>query len=233
VEFYDVYSTDNPRIATIGAVVIVILTSIIFFAYDFAMRREVRAKQQMLQAKRKYMRFVSHEVRTPLNAVCMGVTLLQEEIENTCERAKAGENETASEVYKGWLTLLEDIGCSAQSSVHVLNDLLHYDKIESNTLALELSVFPLWDLIQDASSEFKLSAKMKDVSFHVDKTAFVSDGQLASDDIHNHCVVGDEVRLTQVLRNLTSNAIKFTPEGGESVCRYLGCTIIDRNGLKS
>ena len=62
-EFFDAYSTHNPRIAAIGAVCIIALTSVLFTLYDYFVRREFDAKKDMLNAKRQFMRFVSHEVR--------------------------------------------------------------------------------------------------------------------------------------------------------------------------
>ena len=65
-EFFDSYSTKNPLTATIGAVVIVCAVSLLFFLYDYFVRDEFNQKQAILEAKRAFMRFVSHEVRTPL-----------------------------------------------------------------------------------------------------------------------------------------------------------------------
>lgn len=79
-QLYDVYSTHNPMTATIGAVFVIIFMSILFFVYDFLVRREFSAKKDLLAAKRSFMRFVSHEVRTPLNAVCMGLSVIQTEM---------------------------------------------------------------------------------------------------------------------------------------------------------
>ena len=65
--FCDIYTTSNPYIAMVGAVVIIILTSLFFAIYDYLVRRECNVRQQLLSAKREFMRFISHEVRTPLN----------------------------------------------------------------------------------------------------------------------------------------------------------------------
>ena len=65
--FFDSYETRNPLLATIGAVAIMFFTSLAFFLYDTFVRIEFHNKQAVLEAKRKFMRFVSHEVRTPLN----------------------------------------------------------------------------------------------------------------------------------------------------------------------
>jgi hypothetical protein len=79
--FFKSYSTNNPRLATFGAVCIIIFTSFLFIMYDYCVRQEIYSKEELLQAKRQFMRYVSHEVRTPLNSVSMGLTVLKEELE--------------------------------------------------------------------------------------------------------------------------------------------------------
>merc|ERR1711907_238258 len=122
---------------------------------------------------------------------------------------------------KEWFDLAREVHTSAQSSVDVLNDLLNYDKIESGTLALEMTVIPIWNLIDRTVGEFKLPMSSKDIKLHFslpaleeardeESLAIVSQGKGK-----DQKVIGDSVRITQVLRNLVSNAIKFTPEGGD------------------
>jgi hypothetical protein len=62
-DFFEIYSTNNPRVATIGAILIIVFTSCLFILYDYFVRREFQSKQDLLKAKRQFMRFVSHEVR--------------------------------------------------------------------------------------------------------------------------------------------------------------------------
>lgn len=240
-DFFAVYSTDNPMIATVGAVLIVVVTSLIFFLYDFVVRREFSAKQQLLQAKRRFMRFVSHEVRTPLNAVCMGLTLLDAELEKSLRRCQSTEGcrgeskmECAGDTkvhdlmetsLRRWVALTEEIRSSVDSSVDVLNDLLNYDKIEMGTLSLELTVFSIRSLIVETSSEFRLSAKKEKINLELDFCPLVGeklresrepfDDKMLSRQSQQLNVVADRIRVTQVLRNLVSNALKFTPEGGK------------------
>jgi len=61
-EFVNAYSTANPVAATFGAVLVILLTSLMFFVYDRAVAREFHSKKELLEAKRRFMRFVSHEV---------------------------------------------------------------------------------------------------------------------------------------------------------------------------
>eukprot|EP00600_Ochromonadales_sp_CCMP1393_P003153 CAMPEP_0174982454 /NCGR_PEP_ID=MMETSP0004_2-20121128/16521_1 /TAXON_ID=420556 /ORGANISM="Ochromonas sp., Strain CCMP1393" /LENGTH=226 /DNA_ID=CAMNT_0016234445 /DNA_START=91 /DNA_END=768 /DNA_ORIENTATION=+ len=86
-EFFSSYSTSNPWIAAIGSACVMLLTSLLFFLYDFLMREEVEKRQGLLDSKRKFIRFVSHEVRTPLNTVCMGLSLLLEDLTATFPQA--------------------------------------------------------------------------------------------------------------------------------------------------
>lgn len=222
--FYDTYHTSSPVVASVGVVVIILFTSVFFFLYDFFVCREFNAKQQLLHAKRHFVRFVSHEVRTPLNSVVMGLTLLQEELaralgydepEQVLDDSSHSKKAESSKIIKSeglrhlssWYDLTREVQDNAQTSVDVLNDLLNYDKVEAGKLSLELSVLPIWEMVRETVREFKLPAAKKDITLEV---------KLPEDIEELACqkVIGDAVRLAQVLRNLISNAIKFTVIGG-------------------
>ena len=66
-EFAKQYYTDTPMRAAWATLAIVLFTAVVFFVYDWVMKREVSAKQAVLDTKRRFVRFISHEVRTPLN----------------------------------------------------------------------------------------------------------------------------------------------------------------------
>jgi signal transduction histidine kinase/CheY-like chemotaxis protein len=230
---YEVYSTRNPIVSTIGAVCIIIFTSILFILYDSCVRREFSTKDDLLDSKRRFVRFVSHEVRTPLNSVCMGLTLMQDEIavslgykssenllkctENNDQLAKLSEVKQRAFL---WFTLVQDIQSNAQSSIDVLNDLLNYDKVETGTLTLELTIISMWNLIEKTTNEFVLPATKKKIDFELILNDLEQKDGKQSDlraEVRDYKIVGDAVRLTQVLRNLVSNALKFTPDGGKLV----------------
>jgi len=222
---YEMYSTKNPYYATIGAICVMIFTVLMFMAYDFLVRREFSAKHELLKAKRHFMRYVSHEVRTPLNSVCMGLNLMQEEIQAkiTNSGSDGGENAMITiDEANAWLSLSRDVHISAQSATNVLNDFLNYDKIESRQLTLELSVIPIQPLINEIATEFTLPAQDKTINLSLIQEKVNASGDAAPDHIDNiesqlledQVVVGDKARLSQVVRNVVSNAIKFTPEKG-------------------
>jgi len=151
-EFIDSYATNNPRNATIAALSVILLITILFFFYDFFVRREFHERSQVLKAKRTFIRYVSHEVRTPLNAVLMGLNIIQNEEKNT-ERSH----------------LIQEIQNSANSAVEVLNEVLQYDKIESKTLILEMTMVDIWEIVETKLlGEFKLSAANKKIQLKIE-----------------------------------------------------------------
>jgi signal transduction histidine kinase len=164
----------------------------------------------------------------------MGLRLMEEELRaRTCpDSSHSTEEETASKIVhtdsenKGEiLVLAEEILSNANSAVDVLNDLLNYDKVEMGTLSLELTIIPIWDLIKRTMTEFKLPAKAKKIDFKLDYSALLEMDEESAGAMHlpmdviESKVLGDTMRITQVLRNLMSNAVKFTPEGGKVFVR--------------
>jgi signal transduction histidine kinase len=226
----------------VGAVCIIVFTSLLFFLYDFFVRQEFNEKRSVLEAKRQFVRYVSHEVRTPLNSVCMGLRLMQEEIgaaflpnnstpdKNGSESKTATRDSVAVEICNSVLGLSQEILSNAESAVDVLDDLLNYDKIEMGKLSLEMSIVPIWDLIERTANEFMLPAAAKKINFVIDFSPLADNSNDDESDleksaslhamelpqnVRKHRVMGDTVRITQALRNLLSNGLKFTPEGGK------------------
>ena len=153
--FYLSYHTKNPRNATLVAVVVIVVTSLLFLLYDSFVRHEFRGRKNVLEAKRRFMRYVSHEVRTPLNAVVMGLSVVELELQAffDADGFFAGDESSGNNKVKGGLhndnsnpkgtecmRLLNDIQGSAQSAVEVLDNVLQYDKIERSTLKLEIDM---------------------------------------------------------------------------------------------
>lgn len=137
------------------------------------------------KAKGEFLSTMSHEIRTPLNAVIGIAHLLL--IENP--RKEQIEN-------------LSTLKYSSEHLLGVVNDILDYNKIASGSLELEEASFSLKQVLTTVESIFSNKAFKKGIRFKIKKDALLQD-----------TLIGDSTRLSQVLTNLVSNAIKFTEEG--------------------
>jgi len=157
------------------------------------------------------------------------LNLMQEEIQ--AKLTSPGNNGSKDamitiEEAEAWLSLSRDVHISAQSATNVLNDFLNYDKIESRQLTLELSTIPIQPLIRQTVSEFILPAQDKLIALSTiqekvnanemssSKVGVEHINEIASELLEDQVVIGDKARLAQVIRNIISNAIKFTPNEG-------------------
>jgi PAS domain S-box-containing protein len=138
--------------------------------------------------KDEFLATMSHELRTPLNPILGMSEILLEEIYGSISKKQR--------------RLIQTIEQSGQHLLSLINDILDLSKIESGNLDLEWSVVSIYPLCESSLNFAKIQAHQKNIqlSFRMDETAAE--------------IQADERRLRQVLVNLLTNAVKFTPNGG-------------------
>ncbi len=152
------------------------------------MKRAKLTAEAAVRARENFLANMSHEIRTPMNGV-LGVANLLAKTPLTAEQQE----------------YLRIIRSSGQHLLAVLNDVLDMAKITSGKLELNLESFNICDSMQQAIQPLALQATEKGILFQ---------GQPLSDSSPFPVVRGDAHRLNQIMINLVSNAIKFTPAGG-------------------
>lgn len=155
----------------------------------------LRAAQIASESKTMFLSNMSHDIRTPMNAVLGFTTLLSKDAEDP---AKVRE-------------YTRKIMASGQHLLSLINDVLDVSKIESGKVVLNLEKFALNDVISSVDAIIQPMAKAKGQEFHLEVTG-----------IRHEYLIGDETRMNQVLINLLSNAVKYTPEGGHIWFRLIG-----------
>ena len=153
------------------------------------------------RAKTIFLANMSHEIRTPLNGILGFIKLLKEE--------------SLSPKQKQYVNIIDT---SANTLLHTINEILDMSKIQSGKFELESVKFDLFETLNNVQNLFIARANEKNIEFILD-----IDNDLP------YTVISDEIKLKQVLSNLTGNAIKFTPENGKV---KLSAKILDKNDKK-
>ncbi|MBQ7177451.1 MAG: response regulator, partial [Victivallales bacterium] len=167
------------------------------------LRQQLEKKQNQLEealqmaqsanrAKTTFLSNMSHDIRTPMNAI-IGFTELASKHINETERVQ---------------DYLATITQSSEHLLSLINDILDMSRIEAGKMTLHEKEESLADIFRMLGGIVNADVQAKQLDFHIDVV-----------DVHDEYVYCDKLRLNQVLLNLLSNAIKYTPQGGTILLR--------------
>ena len=160
-------------------------------------RYEVNKATKALAQKKIFVSYISHEIRTPLNTVFLGL----ECVASTLKRIFAKER---SDNVVSILETVNDVYSSCEIALSILNDLLMSDKMEGGKMSLDLECVNCCSYFTALAKPFNINARKKAITFNLDFSS------LSVDTV----VKVDKAKMGQVIRNLISNALKFTPNEG-------------------
>ena len=141
--------------------------------------------QKASKSKDEFLSTMSHEIRTPLNAVTglSNILLMEDYLPEQIVNLKA-------------------LKYSGDHLLGLINDLLDFDRIKSGKMKVHEKVFSLKHFLENITSHFSLRTRKKGIDFKI----------IHENDIPNN-IIGDRLKLTQIIKNLLSNALKFTATG--------------------
>ena len=182
------------------AVILTIISSVFFFYYVNMNRKEQalrkakataeeernRAEKANL-AKSEFLSRMSHEIRTPMNGI-IGM--------NTIARQNVGDAEKVK-------SCLEKVAVSSTHLLALINDVLDMSKVESGKMEIRHEPFDFRSMLENLGNLYAMQAKNKGIQYET-----ILQGEV------DEFLIGDSLRLNQILTNLLSNALKFTPADG-------------------
>lgn len=157
--------------------------------YEEALGKAKDAAEAANRAKSEFLANMSHEIRTPMTAIVAATQLLQ-----------------SHGVSEGLKKYLEIILTSSESLLAIIDDILDLSKIEAGKVELARATFSLRETIRDAVNTHITVARIKGITIKTDILSEVPDD-----------LVGDKLRLKQILLNLVGNAVKFTNRGSVTI----------------
>lgn len=170
-----------------GMLLLMLMNGVYILSINRELRSAVLAEEKANMAKTQFLSSMSHDIRTPMNAV-IGMTEIAKHHLDDSEYVR---------------NCLDKVSVSGNHLLTLVNDILDISKVESGKMTLNPVVFSVRAAVEEISAMVRQNAVNKDIELQVD-----------IHDISQEFVVGDTLRLQQILINLLTNAVKYTENGG-------------------
>ena len=197
--------TTQMMLVLVGAILAsgAVIASLLVLRYR-RQREMMAVAEEANRAKSTFLSSMSHDIRTPMNAIVGFSTLLERDADN-------------SEAVRSYT---RKIATSSHHLLGLINDVLDMSKIESGKVTLSLGEFRIADVVSSVDAMMRPQTDAKGQTLTVEEAG-------ACDLV----LVGDEGRLRQIVTNLLSNAMKYTPERGHVLLR-VECGKVGEDGLQ-
>ena len=185
---------------------------------------DVTLKREQLQMRLNLVRYISHELRSPLNSSFLGLQMLRGNVDIIFDiiktiRDHVIKNKSSdpgriilkniariADEKEGLNETIELVKESSNIALETLNDMLTFDKIDEKKLKLEVEDTDVWKFVSDTVRPFRINAMKEQLSLTTECT------DLESNWLQRFVIKADKFKLNQVLRNFISNALKFSPK---------------------
>jgi len=173
------------RLQLISLVGVILVLTFLLTLSTVQGRRMMRQAQKASHAKSEFLANMSHELRTPLNGIIGTIQIMQQD----------------PSIKNDWL---DTLSASSEALLAQINDVLDFSRIETGEVLLERSAFDLNLLMHQIIAVMKPLADQKKIPLNISLPPHWQDGAW---------VMGDSIKIRQILLNLLSNAVKFTQQG--------------------
>ena len=216
IQFKGTDESDTPVNCIRSYVYVQIIYTVVSISIPGRIARfEVSNATRALTEKKDFIRYISHEIRTPLNTVFLGLEFVTSALKRISMRESRDSIEPIVET-------VHDVYSSCKVAISILNDLLTSDKIEGGKMTLDLEYVNCCNYFISLAKPFKINAREKSIAFYVDCS------KVSSSFMCTAFINVDKAKMGQVIRNLISNALKFTASGGTVTVTITNMSLGDR-----
>lgn len=188
-----VFNEQTQQFVTMTGIMLAAVVIVLLLMMLIIIRASAVSATAKAEAKARgdFLSNMSHEIRTPLNGI-IGLNHLMQHYINSPDKLQE---------------YLGKSGSTAKYLLSLVNDILDMSKLQAGKVDLILKPFSLHHLLSMIKSVIGIRAEEKDISFQIET------------DIQNPNIIGDEIRIEQILINILGNAVKYTPKGGRVALR--------------